>query len=221
MVKKQLIKAALCFATALAYHSAACAQLALNPTNIGVGIQQRQFTQNALNAYLNNDYTHDETEHMMGMYAGFNINVQQRFVIEADADFVTKATKGIGTWKLGAGIIPFSNGTISIPITAGVINYDASTNKDDAIYGKSESAGYIRTGISAMVAPRWMMDLTVQYEALDSSKTSISIENTFDAGFSLFGVPMFGDLHPTVGLSWADRNAREINIRVGAKYTFN
>jgi hypothetical protein len=221
VVKKQSIKVALCFATALGYHSVAHAQLALNPTHIAVGIQQRHFTQNSLNPYFNNNYTHDESEHMMGMYAGFNINVQERFLIEAEGDFVTKVSKGVGMWKLGAGFIPFSSGSVSIPITAGVINYDSSTDKEDSIYGKSESAAYIKTGISAIVAPRWMMDLTVQYEALDSSKTSIAIENTFDAGFYLFDIPIFGDLHPTVGLSWADRNSREINIRVGAKYTFN
>lgn len=221
MVKNKVAKVVVGLATSIMGISVAYANLTLNPTHIALGVQQRHFTPNALNPYFNNDYTHDESEHMMGMYAGFNINIQEQFLIEAEGDFATKVSKGIGMWRLGAGFVPYRSGVVSIPITAGVINYDSSTDKDNSAFGKSESAAYVKVGISAFVAPRWLMDLNIQYETFDISKTSVNFDNTFYAGFQLFSVPILEDIHPTLGLSWSDRNSREVNIRVGAKYTFN
>lgn len=203
------------------YSPKAAASFTTNPTHINIGVNWHKYASDAFVPYYLNGYNNDGDAYLMGLYGNFNINIAHSFLLEGDANFATKLDTGIDKWSLGAGFVPFNNGIISLPLSCGVVNNHASTTDETVDHNKSEMAPYCKARLSAVIAPRWLADVAVHYEAFDSARTVLSINNTFDWSFSLFSIPVLDSFHPSFGIDFATRQSSEFIYRIGFKFDFS
>jgi len=195
------------------------AELSTNPTFVSLGYVGYRFTPNAFEPYFTNAYNNDEQEIMGGLFLNMNISIYDSFVVEGYADFATKFSAGVDKWSVGGGYVPFNNGIIATPITCGVTNYHATTDHDTNNYNKSESGPYCKARVSALIAPRWLADISAQYEHLDNAKQTISFENSFNLGLGF--IPVFDRTNLIFAIDYSQRAAAEYTYRAGLKFDFS
>jgi hypothetical protein len=202
------------------YSPVAVASLTSNPTHISIGVNWHKYASGAFEPYYLNGYNNDSDEYLLGLYGNFNINIAHSFILEGDGNFATKLDTGIDRWSLGAGYVAFNNGIVSLPLSCGVVNNHAATTDETIDHNKSEMAAYCKARLSAVIAPRWLADVAVHYEAFDNARTVLSINNTFDFSFSLFTIPVLDSFQPTFGIDFATRESSEFIYRFGVKFDF-
>ncbi len=186
----------------------ASSNIANNFSYIGIGFQSAKYSSEALSPYFNDKYSNDEKKTLGGLYIDVNANLVDKVFFDGYADFATRISSDVDTWKAGLGYAFYSTPTLSVPASCGWINYHAE--RDSRSY--SEGAGYCKVGVKTQIANHWLLDATYQHEFLDKSKDTLGIKNVFQFG-RVFGL--------VAGFKYAERIESEITYQLGMQFSFH
>tara|TARA_Y100001956_G_scaffold81937_1_gene101074 strand:+ start:199 stop:819 length:621 start_codon:yes stop_codon:yes gene_type:complete len=176
-------------------------------SHIGFGYKHAHLKKGAFEPYSDSKYINDESKTYGGLYLDLGLSVTDSIFLEGNADFVTRFSSSIDSWQAGAGFNAPISPVASIPLSCGVINYYADTDKTSP---HSEQAAYCKGGLRAQVAKHWMVDATYQHDFFTISKDTYRINNVFQFG-SVFGF--------TLGMEYAKRLEPETAVTVGLQFT--
>ena len=198
----------ICFLSAgLITPSFASSNIVQELTYIGFGYKHSTFESGALADYLDDKYSNDEDKSLGGLYLNAGLSLTESIYLEGEADFVTRVSSEVDSWKLGAGYNAVLNERLSIPTSCGVVNYRADSNYSDSF---SEQAAYCRSGARFQAAKHWLIDLAYQHDFLDVSKDAFKMNNVFQFG-SVFGL--------VAGVETAKRTHSETTFNFGIQFT--
>jgi hypothetical protein len=205
MLKKSL--ATIAVSTLFSLPSFADSNIVSNMSHIGFGYKHAHLKSGAFEPYSEGEYINDEGKTYGGLYLDLGLSVTETLFLEGNADFVTRFSSGIDSWRLGGGVnVPISP-VVSAPFSCGVINYWANSDYSSSF---SERAGYCKGGLRAQLAKHWMIDASYRHEFLHVAKDTFSVTNVFQFG-SVFGF--------TLGFDYAQRKKPESAFTVGLQFT--
>lgn len=176
-------------------------------TYIGFGYKHATLEKGAFADYLDNQYSNNEDKALGGLYLNLGVNITESLFIEGDADFVTRVSSEIDTWKLGAGFNASINDHFSIPTSCGAVNYRADSDYSNSY---SEQAVYCKTGARVQAAKHWLIDLSYQHDFLDVDKDTFKMNNVFQFG-RVFGL--------VAGIETSKRRYSEKAFNLGVQFT--
>lgn len=176
-------------------------------TYIGFGYKQTTLEKGAFEDYLNNKYSNSEDKTLAGLYLNLGINITESLFIEGNADFVTRVSSEIDTWKIGGGFNAPITDHFSIPTSCGAVNYRANSDYSSSF---SEQAAYCKTGARVQVASHWLIDLSYQHDFLDVDKDTFKMNNVFQFG-RVFGL--------VAGIESSKRRYSEKAFNLGVQFT--
>ncbi len=186
----------------------AASEIAGNFSYVGLGFQASGFSSGAMDPYFDDKYGNDTKKDLGGLYIDVNANIIGDIFIDGYADFSTRASSDIDTWKAGVGYALYRSPTFSLPVSCGMVNYSARRQETRS---NSESAGYCKAGIKTQIAKHWLADVSYQYESVDEAKQVIGLKNVFQFG-RLFGL--------VAGVEYADRAKSEYKYKFGLQFSF-
>ena len=205
MLKKSLFLLPLLSLTSFA--TIADSNIVAQMSHIGFGYKHAHLRKGAFEPYSDNKYVNDESKTYGGLYLDLGLSVTDTVFLEGNADFITRFSSSIDSWKVGAGFNTPISPVARMPLSCGVINYYADTDKTSS---HSEQAAYCNGGLRAQVAQHWLVDATYQHDFFDIAKDTYRINNVFQFG-SVFGF--------TIGMEYAKRLKPETAVTVGLQFT--
>ena len=189
------------------FFSIADSNIVNNLSYVGIGYKQARLDAEAMSPYLDGKYVNDEAKTYGGLYVNLGFNVTEQFFVDGYADFVTRFSSEVDTWRAGAGYNILVQDRLSFPVSCGIVNYRADSDYSSSF---SENAGYCKAGIRGQVANHWLIDASYQHEAFDVSKDTVNITNVFQFG-RVFGL--------VAGFEFSERKESERSFNLGVQFS--